>query len=90
MSSVGRFSTCRAESGEWTVVSQTRDNTIVLHSSDGNGANLIAALMNGDLATLATASAETFAHCYDTVRRMLGALRPRGRPAVGSEVFPQI
>lgn len=90
MSSVQRFSACRVEGGEWAVVDQTRNDTIVVQPSDGTGADLIAALMNGDLTPLASARAEALAHCYKTIRGSLGVLRPRGRPAVGSEAFPQI
>ena len=67
-----------------------REGAIVAHSSDGNGAELIAALMNGDLATLGTASVERLAHCYGAIRGALRVLGPRGRPAAGSEAFPQI
>ena len=88
MLQVSRFSTCRVASGEWVVMAD--GDTVVAHSSDGNGAELIAALMNGDLTTPRTASAETLAHCYGAIRGVRRVLRPRSRPAVGSEAFPQI
>ncbi len=83
-----RFSTCRAEGGDWVVMAD--DDKVVAHSSDGNGAELIAALMNGDLTSLENANAETLAHCYSAIQGALRVLRPRGRPAVGWEAFPQI
>ena len=83
-----RFSTCRVEGGEWVVVAD--DDTIVAHSSDGNGAELIAALMNGDLTSLGNANAETLAQCYNAIQGALRVLRPQGRPAVWWEAFPQI
>ncbi len=85
---VSRFSTQRVESGEWAV---TADNqTVVAHSSDGDGAELIAALMNGDLVALGNANAETLAHCYRAIQGALRVLRPRGLPSVGWKAFPQI
>ena len=83
-----RFSTRRVESGGWAIVAD--DDTVVAHSSHGNGAELIAALMNGDLTSLGNASAETLAHCYSAIQGALRVLKPRGRPAVGREAFPQI
>ncbi len=85
-----RFSTCRVESWEWVVMDQARNDKIMARSSDGNGAELIAALMNDDLTTPRTASAETLAHCFGAIRGVLRVLRPRGRAAAGSEAFPQI
>jgi hypothetical protein len=86
MSSFPRFLTCWVESGEWFVMDQTRDD-IVMHLRDGKEAELIAALMNGDLAKLATANPETLANCYKTVRRLLHVPRERHRPEVASEAF---
>jgi hypothetical protein len=83
-----RFSTRRVESGDWVIMAD--DDTVVAHSSDGNGAELIAALMNGDLTPLGKANAETLAHCYSAIQGALRVLRPRGRPAVGWEALPQI
>ncbi len=85
---VSRFSTCRVESGEWVVVAD--DDRVVTQSSDGNGAELIAALMNGDLTSLRHAHAETLAECYNALQGALRILKPRGRPAFGLEAFPQI
>jgi hypothetical protein len=83
-----RFSTLRVESGDWVVMAD--DDRVVAYSSHGNGAELIAALMNGDLTSLGNASAETLAHCYSAIQGALRVLRPRGRPAVGQEALPQI
>ncbi len=85
---VSRFSTCRVESGEWVVVAE--NDRVVAQSSDGNGAELIAALMNGDLTLLRNAHAETLAQCYNALQGALRVFKPRGRPAVGWEAFPQI
>ena len=54
---------------------------------DRDDANVIAALMNGDLATLGNAIPEMLAHCYDTIQIMLRVPRQQGMPAVGSEAF---
>lgn len=85
---VSQFSAQRVESGEWAVMADNQ--RVVAHSSNGDGAELIAALMNGDLAALGNANAETLAHCYSAIQGALRVLRPQGRPAVGSEAFPQI
>ena len=50
--SVQRFSTCRFESGGWAVMDQTLDRATVMHLSDRNRAEWIAAMMNGDLCSL--------------------------------------
>ncbi len=83
-----RFSTYRVKSGDWVVMAD--GDTVVAHSSDGNGADLVAALMNGDLTPLGNANAETLAHGYSAIQGALRVLRPRGRPAVGWEALPQI
>jgi len=91
VSSVGRFSTCRAAAGDWMVVDQHRNDVTVAHCEDANGAELIAALMNGDLTALADASADALAHCRKTLGGALQQPKPRGRPAVGRASFlPQL
>jgi hypothetical protein len=86
--SVSRFSTCWVESGVWLVVDQTRN--AVARCTGANCAGLIAGLMNGDLTELALADAETLAQCHSKIVKVLGASRPRGRPALGSAAFPQL
>jgi hypothetical protein len=89
MSNGLRFSTC-VENGECIVVDWANDDAVVARCRDATGAELIAGLMNGDLAPLASASAETLAHCYHAMRGALRVLKPLGRPAVGTEAFPQV
>ncbi len=85
---VSRFSIRRVESGEWAIMADNQ--RVVAHTSKGDGAELIAALMNGDLVSLGNANAATLAHSYTAIQGARRVLRPRGRPAVGSEAFPQI
>jgi hypothetical protein len=43
---------------------------------DGDDAELVVALMNGDLETLGNVSAETLAHCHKTIQGLLsGSVR---------------
>lgn len=65
------------------------DQTLV-RCPDADGAALIAALMNGDLAVLANASPETLARCRGAIGEVLRVLRPYGRPSVGAAAFPQV
>ncbi len=58
--------------------------------ADAGGAELAAALMNGDLAALARASPETLAQCRATLGDMLRGPRLRGRPAVGEARYPLV
>ena len=90
MSGILRFSACWAESGEWIVVDGACNDAVTAHCRDGDGAEVIAGLMNGDLAPLASAGAETLAQCYSAMRSALRILKPLGRPAVGAEAFAQV
>ena len=76
--------------GEWVILDQQRDGGIVLRCADAEGAEAIAALMNGDLAALARVSPEAVASCQAIIGVVLRVLRPRGRPAIGEEAFPQV
>ena len=76
--------------GEWVVIDQERNDRTVASCSEAGGAELIAALMNGDLAVLSRADAETLAYCRSAIGGALRPLRPRGRPAVGVGLFPQV
>jgi hypothetical protein len=83
-----RYAPCRDEGGEWFVVDQERDDRTVLHCADADGAAMIAALMNGDIAALADVSEETLARCRELLVDALRLLKPRGRPSVGAGDFP--
>jgi hypothetical protein len=89
MSNDLRFSTW-VENGECMVVDWAHDDAVVARCRDATGAELIAGLMNGDLAPLASASAETLAHCFNAMRGALRVLKPLGRPAVGTGPFAQV
>jgi len=78
------------DGGGWVVIDQERNDRTVASCAEASGAELIAALMNGDLAALAMASAETMAYCKSAIGGALQPLRPRGRPAVGASLFPQV
>ncbi len=84
-----RYAPCRGEAGEWFVVDREHDDQRVLHCPDADGAALIAALMNGDVAALADVSQETLARCREILVDALGLLKPCGRPSVGVEPFPR-
>jgi hypothetical protein len=79
MSNGLRFSTSWVENGKGNVVDWAH-NDAVAHCRDGNEAELAAALMNGDLSLLASASAETLACRHSAMRGALRVLKPPGRP----------
>ena len=90
MTGIVRFSTCPGEGGKWMVVDRTCSARAVASCGDAAGAELIAALMNGDLAALANASPEAVTLCRKAMSDLLRVMRPHGRPAVGKNAFPQI
>jgi hypothetical protein len=91
VTSVGRFSTFLAPSGDWVVVDQDHNDLAVAHCHDAMGAELIAALMNGDLVVLASASADALSCCQRALGGALSVPKPRGIPAVGTpEALPQL
>jgi len=81
---LARFSICQASSGDWVVVDQGRNDVTVASCADAIGAELIAALMNGDLTALAEASAEAVSRCHKAIGGALRVPRQRARPAVGA------
>jgi len=85
-----RYSASPDADGAWIVIDQEQDDRAVASCAEAGGAELIAALMNGDLDVLAKASTETLAYCHSTIDCALRPLRPRGRPAVGAGLFPQV
>jgi hypothetical protein len=85
-----RYSASPDADGGWVVIDQEREDRAVANCAEASGAALVAALMNGDLAILAKASAEALAYCHSAVDCALRPLRPRGRPAVGMALFPQV
>jgi hypothetical protein len=85
-----RFLTFPGQGGDWVVVDLTRNAKAVASCRDEQGAELIAALMNGDLTALSSASDDTVARCREAIHGALRTLRPRGRPSVGVDTFPQL
>ena len=85
-----RYSASPEVGGGWVVFDEDRNHRAVASCREASGAQLIAALMNGDLAVLAKASPEALANCQSAIGGALRLLRPRGRPAVGSALFPQV
>jgi hypothetical protein len=61
-----RYST-RREGDVWVVVDEERDDQIAARCSQAAEAELIAALMNGDMTALANASAETAQRSYSAI-----------------------
>ncbi len=90
MTGMVRFSTCPGAGGNWAVVDGACNARTVVSCRDAEGAELIAALMNGDLATLASASPDAVARCRQAICGVLRVMRPRGRPAVGTGALPQL
>lgn len=90
MTGTARYLTFPGRGGEWVVVDLTRNARTVASCRDERGAELIAALMNGDLKALSSASADTVARCREAIHGALRTLRLRGRPAVGVDAFPQL
>ena len=90
MTGTMRYLTCPGKGGEWMVVDQTCNARAVASCNDAEGAELMAALMNGDLSALASASPEALTRCRRAMGDLLRVMRPRGRPAVGRDAFPQI
>ena len=86
------FARQRAEN-DWVVLDQERDGAIVFQCDDASVAELTAALMNGDLTVLESASGETLARCRNAIGGVLGApggtggsilrARPSGRSRRG-------
>ncbi|RBP12255.1 hypothetical protein DFR50_11484 [Roseiarcus fermentans] len=83
-----RYLPCRTEGGEWLVVDQKRGDRAVLSCPDAGGAAVIAALMNGDLATLAGMAPEALASGRATLSDAL--LHPCGRPPICDATFPRL
>ena len=90
MTGTVRFWTCPGEGGDWVVVDTNRNAREVASCADPQGAELIAALMNGDLTALATASPDALTCCRRAIGDILRVLEPNGRPAVGTDSFPQL
>ena len=86
----GRFSPFRSARGDWFVVDQDRDDRRVFPCPDADGAVLIAALMNGDIAALAGVTEETLARCREILLDMFRSPKRCGLPSVGAEAFPRI
>jgi len=84
-----RYSANPGAGGEWDVVDQDRNDETVARCSDAHGAKLIAALMNGDVSQLASASPEALALCHVAIGRALRVRMSYGRPAVAGEAFAQ-
>ena len=90
MTCFSRYLTCPGVGGDWVVVDQDRNHEAVMRCGDAQGAALIAALMNGDLDTLAGASTEAVAVCHDAIGGALPLLTPNASPFVGSGPFVQL
>ena len=90
LSSFLRYSACQGAGGDWVVVDQDRDHQAVIHCCDAEGAAAIAALMNGDLDVLASASTRALAVCHGAIGGALRLPKPSARPFVGCVPFVQL